>query len=114
MQDFFEIDERADEKKILVTVTNPFGFHARPAAKFVECAGKYQNCEVFVEKEGARVNGKSIMGLMLFAAEQGSEMLLIARGENAEQCLKELCDLFKQNFGENKIGLKELTNEGKI
>jgi phosphocarrier protein len=113
MQEFIETGGGAEEKKLLVTVTNPFGFHARPAAKFVECAAKYRNCEVFVEKDGARVNGKSIMGLMLFAAEQGSEMMLIARGENAEQCLKDLCELFKRNFGEDEIGPKELTNEGK-
>jgi phosphocarrier protein HPr len=104
MQEIFEIGERADEKKFLVTVTNSLGFHARPAAKFVECASRYQNCEVFVEKDGTRVNGKSIMGLMLFAAERGSEMMLITRGENAEQCLSDLCELFRTNFGEENIG----------
>lgn len=98
---------------MLVTVTNSLGFHARPAAKFVECASRYQNCEVFVEKDGARVNGKSIMGLMLFAAEQGSEMALIARGENAEQCLRDLHELFKANFGEDAMDIKETTNEAK-
>lgn len=89
-----------EEKRVKVEVTNPLGFHARPAAKFVECASKYEGCDVFVEKEGMRVNGKSIMGLMLFAAEQGSEMDLIAQGKQADECLEDLVDLFKRNFGE--------------
>ena len=100
MQDFFEVKKGAPEKEIVVTITNPLGFHARPAAKFVECASKYEDCEVYAEKDGERVNGKSIMGLMLFAAEQGSRMKLIARGEEADKCLRDLDQLFKDNFGE--------------
>ena len=100
MSENFTSMEQTGEKTLPVTITNSLGFHARPAAKFVECASKYEDCEVFVEKEGVRVNGKSIMGLMLFAAEMGSEMLLIGRGENAEKCLEELAELFESNFDE--------------
>ncbi len=100
MQDLIQADEITGEKRVLVTVTNPLGFHARPAAKFVECANKYPQCEVSAEKDGVRVNGKSIMGLMLFAAEQGSQMALIARGDHAEECLLDLVELFRNNFGE--------------
>ena len=100
MQDFIQSGTDPREKHVLVTVTNPLGFHARPAAKFVECASKYPGCAVFAEKDGTRVNGKSIMGLMLFAAEQGSEMFLIAHGDEAEMCLRDLVQLFKDNFGE--------------
>jgi phosphocarrier protein len=100
MQDFIHPGVRPGEKRVIVTVTNPLGFHARPAARFVECANKYPKCEVFAEKDGVSVNGKSIMGLMLFAAEQGSEMMLIARGDGAEQCLMDLVELFRNNFGE--------------
>lgn len=106
MQDFFEVKKGAPEKEIMVTITNPLGFHARPAAKFVECASKYDDCEVFVEKDGERVNGKSIMGLMLFAAERGSRMKIIARGQRVAQCLRDLDDLIKDDFG-------EYLNEGK-
>jgi phosphocarrier protein len=100
MQDFIQPGAHPGGKRVIVTVTNPLGFHARPAAKFVECANKYPKCEVFAEKDGTRVNGKSIMGLMLFAAEQGSQMALIAYGDEAEKCLTDLMELFRNNFGE--------------
>jgi phosphocarrier protein HPr len=90
----------SEEKKITVTITNPLGFHARPAAEFVKCASKFGGCKVFVERDGVRVNGKSIMGLMLFAAEEGSQMDIIVTGENADACLKALENLVKDNFGE--------------
>jgi len=100
MPDLFSSGPEAQEKRVTLTVTNPLGFHARPAAKFVECAGRYEKCEVIVEKDGERVNGKSIMGLMLFAAGQGSRMDVIARGDGAEACLRDLAELFRKNFGE--------------
>jgi len=100
MQDFIHPGAEPGEKQVFVTVTNPLGFHARPAAQFVKCANKYPKCEVFAEKDGKRVNGKSIMGLMMFAAEQGSQMALIARGDKAEECLRDLVELFRNNFGE--------------
>jgi len=90
----------SEEKKITVTITNPLGFHARPAAEFVKCASKFEGCFVFVEKDGTRVNGKSIMGLMLFAAEEGSQMDIIAQGENDDACLEALLNLVNDNFGE--------------
>ncbi len=89
-----------EEKTVRVTITNPLGFHARPAALFVQRASKYENCEVFVEKDDDRVNGKSIMGLMMLAAEQGSELTITTRGENVDRCLEDLVDLIKNNFGE--------------
>mgnify|MGYP006277997735 CR=1 FL=1 len=101
MSEFLDFeDHEGEEKRITVTVTNPLGFHARPAARFVEIAGKYDNCDVFVEKDETRVNGKSIMSLLLFAAEEGSKMDIIARGEKADDCLKKLSDLFERNFEE--------------
>jgi phosphocarrier protein len=103
MGDIISSTEDCAERSVTLTVTNPLGFHARPAARFVECASKYDKCEVFVEKDGTRVNGKSIMGLMLFAAERGSQMVVIARGEGAEQCLRDLKELFLKNFGEAPV-----------
>jgi phosphocarrier protein len=103
MGDIISPAEDLTEKRVTLTVTNPLGFHARPAARFVECASKYDKCEVLVEKDGTRVNGKSIMGLMLFAAECGSQMVVIARGEGAEQCLRDLEELFLRNFGEAPV-----------
>ena len=101
MSEFLELEEHhGEEKRITVMVNNPLGFHARPAARFVEIAGKFKNCDVFVEKDETRVNGKSIMSLLLFAAEEGSKMDIIARGEEADQCLQKLAALFERNFEE--------------
>lgn len=100
MFDFLKFNKNDKEMRITLTITNPLGFHARPAAKFVDIAKRYEKCEVMVEKNKQQVNGKSIMGLMLFAAEEGSKLDVIARGEGAEQCLSELKELFRKNFGE--------------
>ena len=65
-----------------VVVLNKLGIHARPAAQFVRAANKFK-CDIFVEKDGEKVNGKSIMGLMMLAAGPGSKLLLVAEGEDA-------------------------------
>ena len=72
-----------------VRVTNPQGLHARPASIFVKIANKFES-EIKVTKEDQTVNGKSIMGLLMLAAEQGSEVELTATGRDAEQALSEL------------------------
>lgn len=72
-----------------VIVTNPLGLHARPASIFVKIANKFES-EITVTKEGQTVNGKSIMGLLMLAAEQGSEVELGATGRDAERALSEL------------------------
>lgn len=80
-------------------VTNKLGIHARPAAMFVRTASKFE-CDVFVEKDGERVNGKSIMGLMMLAAGPGSKLLLLAEGPDAAKAVVELEALLKRNFDE--------------
>lgn len=72
-----------------VRVTNPLGLHARPASIFVKIANRYES-DITVTKEGQTVNGKSIMGLLMLAAEQGSEVELSATGRDAEGALTEL------------------------
>lgn len=72
-----------------VRVTNPLGLHARPASIFVKIANRYE-ADITVTKEGQTVNGKSIMGLLMLAAEQGSEVELAAAGKDAESALNEL------------------------
>ncbi len=88
------------EKRITVTIINPLGLHARPAAKIVERAKKYADCEVYLERDGDRVNGKSIMGIMMFAAEQGSLLDIVAIGSSADECLQDIDLLFKEGFDE--------------
>ena len=81
-------------------VSNKLGIHARPAALFVKVANRF-TCEIFVEKDGEKVNGKSIMGLMMLAAGPGSKLTVHAHGHDASQCLAELETLVKRKFDED-------------
>jgi phosphocarrier protein HPr len=80
-------------------VSNKLGIHARPAAMFVKVANRFA-CEIFVEKDGEKVNGKSIMGLMMLAAGPGSKLKVHADGNDASQALVELETLLKRKFDE--------------
>jgi len=80
-------------------VGNKLGLHARPAALFVQTAGRFK-CGVKVRKGDVEVNGKSMMGLMMLAAEQGSELLITLEGDDAPQAMQGFEKLFAGNFGE--------------
>ena len=80
-------------------VSNKLGIHARPAAMFVKTANRF-SCEIFVEKDGDKVNGKSIMGLMMLAAGPGSKLTVHAHGHDAAQALAELENLVRSKFNE--------------
>ena len=82
-----------------MVVINKLGIHARPAAMFVKTANRFE-CDVFVEKDGEKVNGKSIMGLMMLAAGPGSKLSVHAEGEDAARALNELEALLKRKFDE--------------
>jgi phosphocarrier protein HPr len=82
-----------------VEVINSLGLHARPAAWFVKVASPYE-AEVFIEKDGVRINGKSIMGVMMLAAEQGSKLTIIVDGPDEEELIGKLVELFKNKFYE--------------
>lgn len=84
----------------VLTVQNKMGIHARPAAMIVRISNKYANCEVWVEKDGEQVNGKSIMSLMMLAAGKGSEVKFIASGDDADSVLNEIEALFNRKFDE--------------
>lgn len=84
-----------------VRVANPLGLHARPASIFVKIANKFES-EIHVTKEGQTVNGKSIMGLLMLAAEQGSEVELSAAGRDAERALAELEAFLLQGIDPDK------------
>ncbi|MEX1117776.1 MAG: HPr family phosphocarrier protein [Terrimicrobiaceae bacterium] len=85
------------EKEIVIQNRN--GLHARPAAMFVKISSRYR-AEVWVEKDGERVNGKSIMGLMMLAAGRGSKLQVIAEGSDADKVVAELSNLVETRFGE--------------
>ena len=82
-----------------VEIVNPLGFHARPAAEFVRLAGSFQ-CELWLEKDGVEVNAKSIMGVLMLAAEVGSQLVIRGVGEDAEDALSALADLIASGFEE--------------
>ena len=80
-------------------VSNKLGMHARPAAMFVKTANRF-DCDIFVEKDGEKVNGKSIMGLMMLAAVPGTTLTVSAEGRDASQALLEIETLLKRKFDE--------------
>lgn len=80
-----------------LTIPNEDGLHARPAAKFVKIASRYA-CEVWVEKDDEEINGKSIMGLMMLAASQGSVIKVTAEGDGADAALEQLSKLVNSGF----------------
>jgi phosphocarrier protein len=83
-----------------ITVINRLGLHARPAAMFVRIASRYRS-EIWVEKEGEQINGKSIMGLMMLAAGQGSKLLIRCEGPDADKAMEEIEDLINRRFNED-------------
>src|SRR6187551_1774352 len=80
-------------------VSNKLGIHARPAAMFVKTANRF-DCEIFVEKDGEKVNGKSIMGLMMLAAGPGSKIIVSANGKDGHAALEEIEALLRRKFDE--------------
>ena len=92
--------DRGDKVEKEVTIVNRLGMHARPAAMFVRVASRYR-AEVWVEKEGEQINGKSIMGLMMLAAGQGSKLLIRCEGPDADRALQELEELIAGKFNED-------------
>ena len=83
-----------------LTVVNRLGLHARPAAMFVRVASRHR-AEIWVAKEGEEVNGKSIMGLMMLAAGQGSKLRIRCDGPDADKAMEELEQLIKAGFNED-------------
>jgi phosphocarrier protein HPr len=82
-----------------VQIVNRAGMHARPAAEFVKTAGRFSS-EIRVEKDGLEVNGKSIMGVLMLAAERGSRLRLSACGADAADAVDALSDLVGRGFEE--------------
>ena len=83
-----------------VQIVNRNGLHARPAAEIVKLAAKFQS-EITVVKDDLDVNGKSIMGVMMLAAEHGSSITFRAEGPDADQALDALTTLVSNKFGES-------------
>ncbi len=82
-----------------VEVRNEHGLHARPAAEFVKLASGFES-EIQVVKDELEVNGKSIMGVLMLAAEPGAELVLRARGPDAEEAVDALSDFVRTDHGD--------------
>ena len=83
-----------------VVIKNRLGIHARPATLLVQAAAKFE-AEIFLSKgEVRRVNGKSIMGIMMLAAEHGAELLIEAEGSDADEAVAEVAALLESDFEE--------------
>ena len=85
--------------KATVPISNKLGLHARASAKLTKLAGSFQS-QIFLSRNGRRVNGKSIMGVMMLAAGKGSVVTLEAEGEDAQAALDALKQLIAERFGE--------------
>jgi len=83
-----------------VKIVNKNGLHARPAAELVKTASRFQS-EITMVRDDLEVNGKSIMGVMMLAAECGAELLVRADGPDAEQAVSAIADLVARKFGES-------------
>lgn len=81
------------------TIVNPLGVHARPAAEVVKTAGRFSSA-IEIRRGDVSVNGKSIMGVMMLAAEQGAVIVISANGDDAEAAVEALCALVAAGFNE--------------
>src|SRR5436309_9866278 len=93
-------DARTQKAEKEITVVNRLGLHARPAALFVKIASRFR-ADVWVKKENEEVNGKSIMGLMMLAAGQGSKLRVRCEGPDAARALEEIEALVNAKFNED-------------
>ena len=83
-----------------VEIVNKLGLHARASAKLTQLAAKFQ-CDVQISRNGRKVNAKSIMGVMMLAAEYGASVVLRAIGDDAEAALDALSSVIANKFGES-------------
>ncbi len=84
-----------------ITIINKLGLHARAASKLVNCANQFES-EVFIGRNGNRVNAKSIMGVMMLAASKGVELELEVDGGDEQACHQALVELISNRFGEDE------------
>jgi phosphocarrier protein len=105
MASFTAFRGKAEEKDRMITkqitIINKLGLHARAAAKLVNCASGYRS-SVFIERNSQRVNGKSIMGVMMLAASKGSDLKVEVSGEDENAAMEALETLIHDRFGEEQ------------
>ena len=82
-----------------VTIINKLGLHARAASKLVNTSSQFES-DVFIDKQGSKINAKSIMGVMMLAASKGTEILVEVEGDDEHDCMKAVVELVEDRFGE--------------
>jgi phosphocarrier protein len=85
-----------------VSIKNALGLHLRPASQLVKVASAFKDCEISLSKDGQAVNAKSIMGVIMLAAEQGSPLVIEAFGKDSEQAVLALIELIETGFDEDR------------
>jgi len=85
----------------VVKIVNENGLHARPAAEVVKVAGRF-TCDITMVRDDLEVNAKSIMGVMMLAAECGAELIVRANGVDAQEAVDAIAALVANKFGERK------------
>ncbi|HEX38219.1 MAG TPA: HPr family phosphocarrier protein [Candidatus Cloacimonetes bacterium] len=85
--------------KKVVTLTNKLGIHVRPASLISKTASKYRSSFI-IRKDDMEINGKSVMGIMMLGAGQGTELELVFDGVDEDELMEEIVELFKDKFGE--------------
>lgn len=89
------------EHRAKVTIKNSLGLHLRPASQLVKLASQFDGCEIQLQKDGQIINAKSIMGVIMLAAEQGSELVVIACGDRCEDAVRAIVEIVDNGFGES-------------
>jgi phosphocarrier protein len=84
-----------------ITIINKLGLHARAASKLVNQASQFE-CDIYIDRNGNRVNAKSIMGVMMLAASKGTEIILEAEGNDEQACLDAVVELINNRFDETE------------
>lgn len=88
-----------ESSEVTLKILNELGMHARAATQFVQLAAQF-DCEVGVEKDGQKVNGKSIMGVLMLVASKGSTIKITCTGDGAQDATDALAELVNNGFGE--------------
>ena len=84
-----------------VVIPNSLGLHLRPASQLVKLASQFEGCEITLTKEGQTINAKSIMGVIMLAAEQGSQITIQAEGDQSAEAVAALVQMIEDGFGES-------------
>src|SRR5690242_1373694 len=100
-ENFMNLEATQSGHRATVTIKNPLGLHLRPASQLVKLASQFDQCELTLTKDGQTINAKSIMGVIMLAAEQGSELIIDGSGNGSDAAVQALFEMIDNGFGEH-------------